>query len=266
MIRWVDSHCHPHLIIDEPDSPKLAIKEAVDGNIRILCVSVEIDDYETFAGYKKLYPNNVVFSAGQHPLHENDNANWEKLAHHAATDKNIVAIGETGFDFQGNEAVQRNAFEKQVEIACANDLPIILHTRDSGDGAIEKLTKAEITNATRVHSNLTGVFHCFTGSIELAEFAINAGWYISFSGIITFKSANSIREVAMHLYKNGYLNKMLIETDSPYLAPTPMRGKTNQPGYVRYVGEYLAQFFEHDLADFAAQLEKNFDTLFKSRE
>ncbi len=260
-IRWIDSHCHPHLIVDALDGDKLALDEAVKHGIRMLCVSVEIGDYQKLAEYKKLHPYYVSFSLGQHPLHEYENVDWGKLESLVAADKNIVAVGEIGFDFNRDLNIQHNSFEAQAHVALEHNLPIILHTRDSGDGKIEAATQAAIKNASGTY----GVFHCFTGSIALAEFAIENGWYISFSGIITFKNANNLREVAQHLANNGCLDKILIETDSPYLAPFPMRGKVNCPSYVKYVGEFLADLLEQDRAAFAKQIEKNYDSLFKAR-
>lgn len=272
-IRWVDSHCHPHLIIDEEDGDLVVLKEAVDSGTRMMCVSVEMSDYEKLAEYKKLYPDHVKISLGQHPLHEQAHnvkpIDWKEFERLVASDKNILAIGETGFDFQGGiknaMEEQKHAFHTQVDIACKYDLPIILHTRDVGNGEIEQITREEIIKAKKAHENLVGVMHCFTSSLKLAEFAIENGWYVSFSGIVTFKNANSLREVALNLFKMGFLDRLLIETDAPYLAPQAVRGKTNKPHYVSYVGEFLADLFGIERAEFAQQMERNFDALFKER-
>ena len=264
-ICWIDPHCHPHLIVDELDSDLDAIKEAVDAGTRMMCVSVDLSNYAKLAEYKRIYPEYVKFSLGQHPLHETDSVDWAEFANLVANDKNILAIGETGFDFQGSLDRQIYSFRQQAEIACKHDLPIILHTRDAGDGSIEQVTRDEITNIAKIHKNLFGVFHCFTGSIDLAEFALENGWYISFSGIITFNNAKNLRETALKLFKNHGLDKLLIETDSPYLAPQPVRGKVNKPSYVAYIGEFMADLLSVNRKDFAKQIEQNFDVLFKER-
>lgn len=265
-ICWVDSHCHPHLIVNEGDNlDTAALAQAVQNHIRMLCVSVSLSDYKILSEYRKLHPKNVMISLGEHPLHDAE-IDWHNFAKLVEEDKNIVAIGETGFDFQGDLQKQLDCFNKHVEIACKHDLPIILHTR-SGDGdQIETLTKNAIIAAKKQYPNLKGVFHCFSGTVALAEFALEMGWMISFSGIVTFKNAHSVREVAMHLYNNGYLGSILIETDSPYLAPQAVRGQQNVPYNVKYVGEFLADLFGISHSQFAKQVEANFDQLFKIRQ
>lgn len=270
---WIDSHCHPHLLNFENkqnddnnsnsqlQNQHLAIKRALDLGIKMLCVAVDIKDYEVLKSFNQTFPDSTWIGLGQHPLHEEMNEqDWHNLARLVKEDKNIIAVGETGFDFQGDLKKQRKAFEQHVEIACENNLPIILHTRE-----MEAETKKAIIDAKKHFPNLKGVFHCFTGSIDLAEFAIEMEWMISFSGIITFKSANNLREVATHLYKNNWLDNVLIETDCPYLAPMPMRGKQNEPGYVQYVGEFLAQFFQKGIKEFAVLIENNFNKLFLNK-
>ena len=265
-IRWVDSHCHPHLIMDKSNNiDATALDIAVQNDMRMLCVSVSLSDYKILSEYKKLHPQNVMISLGEHPLHDSA-IDWDNFAKLVENDKSIVAIGETGFDFQGDLHKQLDSFNQHVEIACKHDLPIVLHTR-SGDGdEIEKFTKSAIIEAKKRHPNLKGVFHCFSGTIELADFAIEMGWMISFSGIVTFKNAHSMRKVAMHLYNNGYLDSILIETDSPYLAPQVVRGQQNVPYNVKYVGEFLADLFGMPHVQFAKQVEANFDKLFKTRQ
>ena len=255
-IRWIDSHCHPHLFLDKRENYDMELlKEAIEENIRLLCVGVELSDYEMLSKYAKLFPQNVNIALGHHPMNENiANEEWELFANIVSKDLNIVAIGETGFDFQGDMQKQHMMFEKHIEIAKIRDLPIVLHSRD-----MEEKTKEAIKLAKRSYNNLRGVFHCFTGSIELADFAIEMGWYISFSGIITFKNAHLLSAVALHLFKNNKLDSILIETDAPYLAPQPMRGKPNKPLYIKYIGEFLAHLFELEPAVFAQKVEANFN-------
>lgn len=261
-VNWIDSHCHPHLL--EVDLQEEAIKQAIEKNIQMLCVAVDLGDYEKLAQFASKFSEHVWIALGSHPLHEVDSnfdSMWRQLKEHVKADKRVIAIGETGFDFQGDYKKQRKLFEKHVEAACENDLPIILHTRDS-----EQETMAAIKDAAAHYKNLKGVFHCFTGSIELAEFAVEMGWMISFSGIVTFKNAKSLQEVAMHLDKHNLLDYVLIETDAPYLAPQPMRGKVNMPAYVAYVGEFLAQLYGKSENEFANLLKNNFNRLFNIKE
>lgn len=257
---WIDSHCHPHLLPEGDDI--LAIQEAIAADIKMLCVATKLSDYKILCEYKKQFPENIMIALGQHPLEccsdgAQMHVDWSEFANIVAQDKNIIAIGETGLDINGDLKQQNKIFQKHVEIACMNNLPIILHTRE-----VEEATKSAIKEAARNYKNLKGVFHCFTGTIDLAEFAIQMGWMISFSGIVTFKNAHSLREVAKHLYDFGYLDHVLIETDTPYLAPQAVRGKINKPSYVAYVGQFLAQIFQMPESDFAQLTTRNFEKLF----
>lgn len=257
-ICWVDSHCHPHLSREDGtyDYDVQILNEAVKENIKLLCVAVELSDYEVLSKYAKLFANNIHIALGHHPLNDNlSERDWELFADIVHKDEKIVAIGETGFDSKGDIKLQNIMFEKHIEIAKKRDLPIVLHSRD-----MEAETKLAISLAKNSYPNLRGVFHCFTGSIELADFAIEMGWYISFSGIVTFKNAQAVREVALHLFNHNKLDSILIETDSPYLSP--LRGKPNKPAYVKHVGEFLANLFNLEHAVFAAQVEDNFNRLF----
>lgn len=263
---WIDSHCHPHLL--DEHLQEQVIKTAIAEHIKMLCVSVELSDYEILSKLSKKFCENLFFSIGQHPLHNDykKGFDWNYIKNileqefKNSKESKIVALGETGFDFQGDFKVQRENFEKHVELASDYNLPIILHTRDC-----EKETKAALIDAKKHFPNLKGVFHCFTGSIDLAEFAIEIGWMISFAGIITFKNAQQLKDVAAYLNKNNLLDNLLIETDSPYLAPVPFRGKTNEPSYVKYIGKFLSDFFGKDETDFASLIKVNFNKLFNTK-
>jgi TatD DNase family protein len=171
----------------------------------------------------------------------------------------IVAIGETGLDYfrmKGDLEWQRERFRVHIRASRACGKPLIIHTRSASEDTLRILHEEK---AGTDQGGVAGVMHCFTESLEVANAAIAMGFYISFSGIVTFKNAKDLQAVARAVP----LERMLIETDSPYLAPVPMRGKTNEPGFVRHVAEYLADLKEVPLATLAAATTSNFKTLFQ---
>lgn len=237
MIKWIDSHCHIQLCENKEEIFENAQKK-LD---KFLCIGLTLNEYSEIQKFKS---ENGLISIGEHPLNETDCD--EKLFEKILQEGKISAIGETGFDFQGDFEAQKKNFQIHAKMAEKYELPIVLHTRDADAVCISELTK---------YPNLKGVFHCFTGSLELAEFAIKQGWFISFSGIITFKNAEKLREILKIVPKE----LILIETDSPYLAPVPFRGKPNEPINVRYVGEFIADFLEISHVEFAEIIRKNFE-------
>lgn len=244
---WVDSHCHPHYSpLDEYD----VFKEALDNNVgHMLCVSTSLADFEILKKIKEEKGSQVSISIGAHPLNEDlGQTDWAKMEYFAS-DPAIVAIGETGFDFQGNIKLQHEAFDQHANIASKNNLPIILHTRE---------TEEDVKAAIKRWPKAQGVFHCFTGSQELAYFAIDNGWKISFSGIITFKNAENLRDIAKKIPKSS----VLIETDAPFLAPIPFRGKPNKPALVSVVGQFLADLWAMEGSQVAKITSSNFKDLF----
>jgi TatD DNase family protein len=242
---WADSHAHPHFepfCYDSIESLDIAY---------VMCVATAFDQFEQLLELKKK-SSKVFISLGEHPLNEL----LEKIDIKFLEDKikSIDAVGEIGFDSNGDFKAQRIAFDIQADCAAKNNLPIILHTRNA-----ESETISAIKNFGK--GGLKGVFHCFTGSLELAEFAIEMGWKISFSGIVTFKNAEDIRKIASFLFEH-HKESILIETDAPYLAPVPFRGRANRVEYVKYVGEFLADFLKADRLDFAKLIKDNFLELF----
>lgn len=196
-----------------------------------LCVSVTLDKVHEVIQLAETY-DNFYASVGVHPDYENiEEPSVDELVRLARHPK-VIAIGETGLDYfrlTGDLTWQRNRFRTHIQAAISAKKPLIIHTRNAADDTLAIMREE--------HAELVGgVMHCFTESLEVAEAAIALGFYISFSGIVTFKNAVALKEVA----KTIPLNRMLIETDSPYLAPIPFRGKTNQPAYVRYVAEEIA--------------------------
>ena len=250
----VDSHCHlnfPELLANLP-----AIKESMKANEvgHALCISVTLPDFPQVLALAETNAN-FFASVGVHPDYENIEeptvAGLLLLANH----EKVVAIGETGLDYfrlTGDLEWQRTRFRTHIQAAIQCGKPLVIHTRNA---AADTLLIMRDENA----QNVGGAMHCFTESLEVALEAIELGFYISFSGIVTFKNAVAIKEVARQVP----LSRMLIETDSPYLAPIPYRGKTNQPSYVKHVAEEIAKLRGINFEEVATATTENFFQLFK---
>jgi TatD DNase family protein len=219
-----------------------------------LCVSVTLDKFPEVLALAEQY-DNFYASVGVHPDYEDiDEPSFETLVALADHPK-IVAIGETGLDYfrlTGDLEWQRKRFRTHIRAAINVGKPLIIHTRSAAEDTL-RIMKEE--SAYQVG----GVMHCFTETLDVALAAIDMGFYISFSGIVTFKNALQLKEVAQAIP----LEKMLVETDSPYLAPAPFRGKTNQPAYVKYVAQEIANLRGNSLNEVMQATTKNFFTLFK---
>jgi TatD DNase family protein len=255
---YIDSHCHinfPELAARLPD---IFGKMADNRVSHALCVSVDLPDFPQVLNLAETYPN-VFASVGVHPDYEDTpEPTVEQLASLSDHPK-IVAIGETGLDYyrlQGDLEWQRERFRVHIRASRATGKPLIIHTRSASEDTI-RIMREE--GAGTDAGGAAGVMHCFTESLQVAEAAMEMGFYISFSGIVTFKSAKELQAVARAVP----LERMLIETDSPYLAPVPYRGKMNEPGYVRHVAEFLADLKGEPLDRVAQQTTDNFFNLFK---
>jgi TatD DNase family protein len=229
---YIDSHCH----INFPDLagklPEVFDLMAANQVSHALCISVELEKFPEILALAEAHPN-VYASVGVHPDHEDcTEPTVEKLVALADHPK-VVAIGETGLDYfrlTGDLEWQRERFRTHIRAARACLKPLVVHTRSAADDTLRIMREEQAGEAG-------GVMHCFTESLAVAEAAIAMGFYISFSGIVTFKNAVALREIAAAIP----LEHMLIETDSPYLAPVPHRGQTNQPGFVKHVAEEIAR-------------------------
>ena len=197
----------------------------------MLCVSIDLEKYPSMLALVTDYPQ-ISVSVGVHPTAEMETPIDAERLKSLATNQKVVAIGETGLDYYYKDNIQEQQARFRTHIQVANDInkPIIVHTRDAGDDTLEILRSE---NAEKCG----GVIHCFTETMDFAEKALELGFMISFSGIVTFKTAEAIREVAKHVPDD----RLLIETDSPYLAPVPYRGKQNWPALVKHVAETLAE-------------------------
>lgn len=252
----VDSHCHLYLLnlsSDQEDLNKVIARANAEGVQHFLNVSVSLKNTDTLIKTAETYPF-VSTSVGLHPNERDEEVDEVTLIKLGAHPK-VVAIGETGLDYfrsTGDLEWQRERFRTHIRAAKKLQKPIIVHTRDAKADTMHIL-KEENANT------VGGVMHCFTEDWAVAEVALALGFYISFSGIVTFKNAAEIQEVA----KRMPLNRMLIETDCPYLAPNPYRGKPNEPAYMRHTAEFIANLRGIDLETFATQTTENFFTLFK---
>ncbi len=255
----IDSHCHLGIGPEWKENgrtPDILLQRAKEAGVGgILTVACDYSDYDNL---KKMLKFQSVWGAfGIHP------ENAEKFDLNQTIDMlnafpEIVALGEIGLDFYyGAETRQQQikVFEQQIELAATRNLPVIIHTRDADDDTIRILETAQ--NGGLLKNN--GVLHCFTGSKQLAEFALGIGFYISASGIITFKKANDLREI----FKFIPFDRILVETDSPYLAPIPYRGKANEPAYVIETAKVLANIKQTSFDFIDNVTTSNFKKLFK---
>jgi TatD DNase family protein len=262
---FVDSHCHltfPELAARLSDIRAAMSAAQVD---RALCICTTLEEFEDVHALATQY-DNFWCSVGVHPDNEGvTEPSEEDLVRRSALPR-VVAIGETGLDYyqmeerKGGRAIgdlewQRERFRTHIRAARRVRKPLVIHTRAASADTVAILREEGEDGSSAAAG---GVFHCFTETSEVARAALDLGFYISFSGILTFKSAQDLREVAAFVP----LDRLLIETDSPYLAPVPYRGKTNNPSYVPYVARQLADIRKISLEQVAEVTSTNFERLF----
>ena len=264
-MMFTDSHCHlnfPELAADLP-----SIRARMDDAqvTRALCICTTMEEFGDVHALATAY-DNFWCSVGVHPDTEGlTEPSVEDLVQRAALPR-VVAIGETGLDYYGMDdrkggrtiadlEWQRERFRTHIRAARHVAKPLVIHTRSASDDTLRILQDEGETGAS---GSAGGVFHCFTETMEVARMALDLGFYISFSGIVTFKNAQHLRDVAAFVPED----RMLIETDSPYLAPVPFRGKTNTPAYVPYVAQQIAQVRGMTVEAVANITSRNFDRLF----
>ena len=244
---WFDNHCHLTSLKQEPED---AVSAAAAANVtRLLTVGCTVEDSTNAAEIATRFPN-VWATAGVHPHDAKDGLDGlvELLDH-----EKVVAVGECGLDYHYDHSpreAQAESFVSQIAMANERDLALVIHTREAWDDTFEILDREGMPERT--------VFHCFTGGADEAKAAVERGAYVSFSGIITFKTAQDLRDAAMVTPQD----RILVETDSPYLAPVPHRGKPNQPANVAVVGEFIADLLDQPVEAFAAQTTANANTMF----
>lgn len=261
---WIDSHCHlNHPKIEELGTPEQLVKAAnnagVEGMVNICCRVA--DEFPTILATAHRF-HNVWCTIGTHPHDASKPAELaitqDELVRLAKSDPKIIGIGESGLDYfykLSDPADQHTSFRKHIRACLEADLPLVVHARDADKDIIRVIHEEG-------QGHLTGVMHCFTGGPTMAEAALELGFYISFSGIVTFKSATDLQAIA----RTVPLDRFLIETDAPYLAPTPHRGQTNQPAYVAETGRYLAHLHNVEEKKIADHSKENFFRLFKNAQ
>lgn len=261
----VDSHCHLNLLDysnpkDNIDNLDQVISNCIDNKLEhLLCVAIDLVGYHQILEIAEKYTNiPISISAGVHPNEDNINIDTLKLELlNQASNPKVIAIGETGLDYYRGEDEQQQAFQQQklithIEVAKELQKPLIIHSRAAQKDTIDILAKY---NANECR----GVMHCFTEDWGIAQQALDLGFYISLSGIVSFKNATQVHEVATKVP----LDRLLIETDCPYLAPIPNRGKPNFPHYVKHVAEKIAELRNIDFETVAKQTTENFYQLFE---
>ena len=252
----VDSHCHLDFpdLAGRVDDALVLMRE--NGVTHALCVSVTLQEFPQVRALAERYPQ-IYASVGVHPDYDNVPQVTEKELVDLASHPRVVAIGETGLDhyrIKGGAEWQRERFRTHIRAARSSGKPLIIHMRDAAEDTLRIMREEKA-------SEVGGVMHCYTGTWDVAQAAMDLGFWISFSGIVTFKNAQALKEVARRVP----LERMLIETDAPYLAPVPFRGKTNQPGFVKYVAEEIARLRDISLDQVASATSSNFYKLFNTR-
>lgn len=251
---FVDSHCHLDHLDLEPynQSLDLALEAAREQGVKgFLLIGIDFNKFQQLVDIESKY-NDVWMSIGCHPLGEETTFDADQLASMGAHPK-VVAIGETGLDYHyapDKKQFQMQAFEAHFEVASIQKKPIIIHTRSAVEDTLELMKKYA--------GDVTGVLHCFTEDWQMAKTAIDMGYYISLSGIVTFANAAALREVA----KKIPADRLLIETDSPWLAPVPHRGKQNEPKYLPEVAKCIAELRETSIEEIGQTTSDNFRRLF----
>ncbi|WP_108646066.1 TatD family hydrolase [Polynucleobacter rarus] len=254
---FIDSHCH----LDFPDFENRLpeVLETMEKQLvtKALCISVDIPDFPKVLALAKQY-SHLYATVGVHPDYEDTPEPTLDWLLEEAKESKVIGIGETGLDYyrmahKPYEELewQRERFRVHIEASKITQKPLIIHTREASADTISILRESG-------QGQVNGVMHCFTESIEVAKQALDLGFYISFSGIVTFKNALQIKETCKYVP----FDRMLIETDSPYLAPVPYRGKTNEPGYVSYVASYIASLKDSNVEEVGRVTSNNFYQLF----
>lgn len=255
----VDSHCHLNILPEEKvGNLDQVIKTAHELSVdKMLCIAIHPDQWQDILGIVDQYEE-VYAAIGIHPCEEKEVLVSDEALIAAASHPKVIAIGEVGLDYfhfdaeEQDMAWQQDRFRQMIRLAKQLSKPLIIHTRNSTPDCLRIL-------AEEGAQEVGGIMHCFVEDLETAKRAMELGFYISFSGIVTFKNALELKEVA----KAIPADRILVETDSPYLAPVPYRGKTNQPGFTRYVVEELAKLRGVSFEEMAQTTTDNFKRLFQ---
>lgn len=257
-IRLVDTHVHLNFDSYDIDRDEVAEAWRAAGVAHLVHSCVEPAEFPKIQAIAQRYPE-ISIAVGLHPLNMDK---WtaktaEAIARLAASDSKVVAIGEMGLDFfkADDKAIQKEAFVAQLKVAQSLDLPVIIHCRDAADEMAEVLA-----TFFEAHGPVKGVMHCWTGNPEETQRFLDLGFFVSFSGIVTFKNATQVKASAQMVPRD----RILVETDCPFLSPVPRRKeKRNQPAFVRHVAEHVAELRNVSLSELAEQTTRNAQQLFK---
>ena len=259
MTNIVDSHCHLDFK-DFQDDLDLVIKKAYNSNVKhMLSISVNLEDFNNVYKVANSY-DNIYCTTGIHPNNVPENKNNELLFEKLSLNlnkKKVIGVGETGLDFYRNEENRINQieyFNTHLEVSGLFNYPTIVHTRNAEKDTINCIEKAVKKHSTK------GLIHCFTSTMELAKKVLDEGFYISFSGIITFKKVDDLIDVVKYVP----LDRILVETDAPFLAPMPFRGKRNEPSFVTHTLKKIAEIKKKKIEDMAQITTNNFFNLFSN--
>jgi TatD DNase family protein len=264
---FTDSHCHLNFPELREQLPSILSAMAQAQVERALCICTTLEEFDDVHQLARDH-SHLWATVGVHPDNEGvQEPSLQDLLERAALPR-VIGIGETGLDYYrlGDRSLadmdwQRKRFRTHIQAARQTDLPLVIHTRSASQDTLDILREEGGFNAGALSASLPvarGVFHCFTETEAVARAALDLGFYISFSGILTFKNAADLREVAAFVP----MDRILIETDSPYLAPMPFRGKTNSPAYVPFVAQQIAQIKELTVEGVAEATSRNFEALF----
>jgi TatD DNase family protein len=252
----VDSHCHLEFPDFAPEQDQVIARARAAGIGHMLTISTRVDRFDVIARLAEAH-DDISCTIGTHPHSADDEVDvtTEQLVALARHPK-VVGVGETGLDYYYDNSpreIQQEAFRRHIRAAIELDMPLIVHTRDADADTI-RILREEGTG-----TRLSGLLHCFSSSAQLAEEALDFGFYISFSGIVTFKNSGGLRDIA----KTVPLDRMLVETDAPFLAPIPKRGQRNEPAYVVHTAATLAELHGIDVAVLGERTSANFFALFR---
>jgi TatD DNase family protein len=251
----VDSHCHLNMLLEKGYNIKDILRKADGSNVKIMqSICTEIGEFEKILKLAR-QNNNIYCSVGIHPEGIKDKIITVKELVEKSQDKNVIGIGEVGLEYHydnSSKDMQKKNFEVHIEASRQTALPLIIHSRDADKDMME------ILDSEMKNGEFPFVLHCFSSGKELAFKGLDLGGYISLSGIITFKNAKKLREII----KDIPLDRLMLETDAPYLCPEPKRGQINEPAYVDYIAKYLVDFLKISYKDICSTTTENFLRLF----
>jgi len=253
-MKLIDTHCHIYSIEFDSDRAAMLSRAEYEGIAKMLMPAIDISTHVQMLGLESEFPGKCLSMMGLHPCSIKENYKAElKIVEEYFQKRSFVAVGETGLDFYWDLTYtkeQYDVFQRQIELALQYDIPVVIHSRNSIDECIGMILKNQ-------RGNLKGVFHCFSGTLEQALRIIDLNFYLGIGGVLTFKKSglNTVLEQLA-------LNRVVLETDSPYLAPVPFRGKRNECSYIKYVAEKLAEVKNMPVEEIAAITTANAEKLF----